>query len=56
MIDALAAKSRRAKSNLSRTPRTMERYGLVRLEKARARKLRPVVTFRRVELMLKVAA
>jgi predicted transcriptional regulator len=55
-IEALAAESGRAKSNLSRTLRTMERYGLVRLEKSRGRKLRPVVTFGRVELSLKVAA
>jgi predicted transcriptional regulator len=55
-IDALAAASGRAKSNLSRTLRTMERYGLVRLEKGQGRKLRPVVTFGRVELRLKVAA
>jgi predicted transcriptional regulator len=55
-IDALATASGRAKSNLSRTLRTMERYGLVRLEKGQGRKLRPVVTFGRVELRLKVAA
>ena len=55
-IDALAGLSGRAKSNLSRTLRTMERYGLVRLEKGEGRKLRPVVTFGRVELSLKVAA
>ena len=55
-IDALATASGRAKSNLSRTLRTMERYGLVRLEKGKGRKLRPVVTFGRVELSLKVAA
>lgn len=55
-IDALAATSGRAKSNLSRTLRTMERYGLVRLEKGEGRKLRPVVTFEGVELKLKVAA
>jgi len=55
-IDALATRSGRAKSNLSRTLRTMERYGLVRLEKGQGRKLRPVVTFGRVELRLKVAA
>jgi predicted transcriptional regulator len=55
-IDVLAAASGRAKSNLSRTLRTMERYGLVRLEKGQGRKLRPVVTFGRVELRLKVAA
>jgi predicted transcriptional regulator len=55
-IDALAAASGRAKSNLSRTLRTMERYRLVKLEKGEGRKLRPVVTFGRVELSLKVAA
>lgn len=55
-IDALAALSGRAKGNLSRTLRTMERYGLVRLEKGDGRKLKPVVTFARVELRLKVAA
>jgi predicted transcriptional regulator len=55
-IDALASASGRAKSNLSRTLRTMERYGLVRLEKGEGRKLKPVVTFARVELSFKVAA
>jgi predicted transcriptional regulator len=55
-IDALAAASGRTKSNLSRTLRTMEQYGLVRLEKGKGRKLRPVVNFASVELRLKVAA
>ena len=55
-IDALAAASGRAKSNLSRTLRTMERYGLVRLDRSGGRKIRPVVTFGRVELRLNVAA
>jgi predicted transcriptional regulator len=54
-LDELAALSGRAKSNLSRTLRTMEQYGLVRLEKGEGRKLSPRVTFDRVELMLKVA-
>ncbi len=55
-IDALAAVSGRAKSNLSRTLHTMARYGLVRLEKGERRKVRPVVTFDKVELKLNVAA
>jgi predicted transcriptional regulator len=55
-IDALAAASGRAKSNLSRTLATMARYGLVRLEKGEGRRLRPVVTFERVELKLNLAA
>jgi predicted transcriptional regulator len=55
-IDALAAVSGRAKSNLSRTLHTMARYGLVRLEKSERRKVRPVVTFDKVELKLNVSA
>lgn len=55
-LDALAEASGRAKSNLSRTLHTMARYGLVRLEKGAGRKLRPVVTFQKVELKLAVAA
>jgi predicted transcriptional regulator len=55
-IEALATESGRAKSNLSRTLHTMERYGFVRLEKGEGRRLRPVVTFAQVELRLKLAA
>lgn len=55
-LDALAKATGRAKSNLSRTLRTMELYGLIRLEKGDGRKLRPMVTFARVELELSVAA
>ena len=49
-LDSLAAARGRARSNLSRTPQTMARYGWVRLEKGEGRKLRPVVTFEKVEL------
>jgi len=55
-IEELASVSGRAKSNLSRTLRTMERHGLVRLINGNGRKLRPVLTFNKVELRLKVAA
>jgi predicted transcriptional regulator len=55
-IDALAAASGRAKSNLSRTLATMARYGLVRLENDEGRRLKPVVMFERVELKLSLAA
>jgi predicted transcriptional regulator len=55
-IEALAVASGRAKSNLSRTLATMARYGLVRLEKGEGRRVRPVVTFERVELKLNLAA
>jgi predicted transcriptional regulator len=55
-VDALAAASGRAKSHLSRPLHTMARYGLVRLEKGEGRKIKPVVTFEKVELRLAVAA
>lgn len=55
-IDALAVASGRAKSNLSRTLHTMARYGFVRLEKGEGRKVKPVVTFDKVELRLGLAA
>jgi predicted transcriptional regulator len=42
--------SGRAKSNLSRTLRTMERYGLVRLETGKNRKLAPRVEYSRIQL------
>jgi predicted transcriptional regulator len=41
----LAERSGRASSNLSRTLRTMERYGLVRLEKGAGRQLVPRVDY-----------
>lgn len=55
-IEELASASGRAKSNLSRTLRTMERHGLVRLVNGNGRKLRPELTFEKVELRLNVAA
>jgi predicted transcriptional regulator len=55
-LDALAAASGRAKSNLSRTLHTMARYGLVRLQKAEGRKVKPVLTFKRIELRLVLPA
>jgi hypothetical protein len=51
----LAAASGHAKSNLSRTRRTMARDGLVRLERGERRLLKPVVTFQSVALTLNVA-
>jgi len=40
-LNELAVATGRAKSNLSRTLRTMERYGLVRFEKGKGRTLVP---------------
>jgi len=51
----LAALSGRAESNLSRTLRTMERYGLVRLRKTKGR-IVPEVPYERLELGLPIAA
>ena len=50
----LADRSGRAKSNLSRTLRTMERYGLVELRKGPGRVLVPHVPYRAIRLDLPV--
>jgi predicted transcriptional regulator len=57
-LQALAERTGRAKSNLSRTLKTMERYGLIRLEKRPNRALAPRVTFDdiRVDLPLRFKA
>jgi predicted transcriptional regulator len=44
-MNELAEKTGRARSNLSRTLRTMERYGLVRFEKRSGRQLAPRVPY-----------
>lgn len=51
-LEELAEITGRAISNLSRTMKTMESYGLVRLEKGQGRKLVPKVVHDRVELVL----
>ena len=52
----LAALSGRAKSNLSRTLKTMERYGLVRLKKAEGGQIVPRVPYTDIILDLPIAA
>ncbi len=49
-INALAAATGRTAGNLSRTLRTMERYGLVRLRKGPRGVVRPEVPYREVRL------
>jgi len=49
-LSELAERSGRAKSNLSRTLRTMERYGLVRFEIGKGREVAPRVNYSGVEL------
>lgn len=51
-IQALADRTGRAKSNLSRTLKTMERYGIVRFEKRANRKLAPRVIFNEIQVDL----
>src|SRR2546427_4338636 len=51
-LDELARMTGKAKSNLSRTLKTMEGYGLVRLERGERGRITPKVTHDRVELDL----
>jgi predicted transcriptional regulator len=51
-INELAEKTGRALSNLSRTLKTMERYGLVSMTKGEGRKRAPRVTFTGIVLDL----
>lgn len=55
-LDELARLSGRAKSNLSRTLRSMQGYGLVRLERGARGRVIPTVVYDRVELDLPLAA
>jgi predicted transcriptional regulator len=52
VIMDLARITGKAKSNLSRTLRTMEGYGLIRLERGERGRITPKVTHDRVELDL----
>lgn len=52
----LADKTGRAKSNLSRTLRTMERYGLVRLQKAKGHTIVPKVNYRDIRFDVRLAS
>jgi predicted transcriptional regulator len=49
-LDELAQVAGRAKSNLSRTLRTMEHHGLVRLDRDERGRITPEVIYDRVEL------
>jgi predicted transcriptional regulator len=55
-LNELAKATGRAKSNLSRTLKTMERYGLVRFEKGRGRTLVPRTPYTDVVLDLSLRA
>lgn len=49
-VAELAHSTGRARSNLSRTLRTMERYGLVRFEEGRGRQKAPRVSYQEIVL------
>jgi predicted transcriptional regulator len=53
-LGELEALSGRAKSNLSRTLKSMERFGLVELQKAEAGTLRPHVPYQEIQLDLPI--
>jgi predicted transcriptional regulator len=53
---ALAARTGRKASNLSRTLKTMERYGFVRLHKGTRGKIRLEVPYRTISLTLALEA
>lgn len=55
-LQALAARTGRQTSNLSRTLRTMERYGFVRLHRGVRGKIRPEVPYRTISLTLALEA
>ena len=54
-LDELARITGKAKSNLSRTLRTMEGYGLVRLDRGERGRITPKIMHDRVELDLPLA-
>ena len=54
-LDELAQITGKAKSNLSRTLKTMAGYGLVRLERGERGRITPKVTHDRVELDLQLS-
>lgn len=54
-LDELAEMTGRAKSNLSRTLKTMAGYGLVRLERGERGRITPKLAYDRVELELPLA-
>ena len=54
-LTELEVLSGRAKSNLSRTLRTMERYGLVELSRGSDRKIMPRVPYKRIQLEMPIA-
>jgi predicted transcriptional regulator len=55
-LHELAATTGRTPCNLSRTLKTMERYGLVRLHRGEREKVRPEVPYQEVRLEMRLAS
>lgn len=55
-LQELASRTGRKTSNLSRTLKTMERYGFVRLHRGERGKVRPVVPYKSISLTLPLEA
>ncbi len=55
-LQTLAARTGRKTSNLSRTLKTMERYGFVRLHRGARGKIRPEVPYRSISLTVALEA
>jgi predicted transcriptional regulator len=55
-LQALAARTGRKASNLSRTLKTMEHYGFVRLHRAARGRVRPEVPYQAISLELPLSA
>ena len=55
-LQELAVKTGRAPGNLSRTLKTMEHYGLVKLHRGKRGKIRPEVPYRKISLTLALGA
>jgi len=55
-LQELATRTGRKPSNLSRTLKTMERYGLVRLHRGERGRMRPEVPYQAISLELAVTA
>jgi predicted transcriptional regulator len=54
-LQELAQRTGRKASNLSRTLKTMERYGFVRLQRGPRGQVRPEVPYRKITLVLSLA-
>ena len=55
-LQTLATRTGRKASNLSRTLKTMERYGFVRLHRGQRGKIKPEVPYRSISLTLNLEA